>query len=133
MKKPYLIAAAESYARVNNIDSACYHYLKDGYSLNLQQHLTAHYSHICKDKVPLKYIDAVITTALIELSYPVADNKAYAWSDRQRCAFAGISRTTWKKHKLSETVNFIIDDIRSKHCATRAKIIYQLHSNQIDA
>lgn len=117
MRKQYLRAAAESFAGVSDIESACYHYTEHGHADSYRHTLAEHYKRQLirnHDPSSIEYYIAVVETALTEMTYPILEGKAYAWSDRQRAAFAVISKSTWSRHQLSDHVNFIIDDIRSK-------------------
>ena len=117
MNKQHLRAAAESFAGISDIESACYHYTESGHADIYRAGLSDHYTIELLNRFPnLKstYLVPVIQTALTELTYPVLDGKLYAWSANERAAFAGTSKATWSRNNLSEYVNFIIEDIRSK-------------------
>nr|WP_315041343.1 hypothetical protein [uncultured Moraxella sp.] len=115
MKNQMIKAGAESFANINNIQSACYHYLTDNFPA---YEYTVLYDYFCQEltKTDIKpnYIERVVKVALLELTYPVTNpNKQYAWSGRERCAFVFIPRNTWSRHKLSKHTESIIDTIRT--------------------
>lgn len=117
MSKQHLRAAAEAFAGVSEIESACYHYTEHGHADVYRHTLAEHYKRELirnHDSNNIGYYIAVVETALTEMTYPVLDGKSYAWTGRQRAAFAGIPRSTWADNNLSGHVNFIIDDIRAK-------------------
>ena len=127
MKREHLKAAAEAFANITPIESACYHYLHNGFSDVYKQQLAQHYHQQYQKTINPKYLDAVVITALTELTYPIAkETDVYAWSDRQRAAFSGISKSTWSRNGLSETTNFIIDDIRSTARKVYAEVVHQI-------
>ena len=125
MKQTYLRAAAESYARVSELQTTCYHFI-DSQSELLNDRLTGHYRQLLAQRIKPKYINAIVCTALTELSYPTYDTDKYAWSGNQRAAFAGIDKAVWSRNELTKQVNFVIDNVRSNASAVKAAIDEQL-------
>lgn len=126
MKDKYLRAAAEAYANLSDIHSDCYHYLNDGFDSAIQDRLAKAYKQKLSKEIPAKYIDKVIQTALVECQYPLDETSEYAWSGNERIAFSGISKRTWTRHKLSEHVNFILNNMGQNASVARSKIQLQL-------
>ena len=118
-------AAAESYARITEHQSQCYHYIDDQTQM-LTDKLTKHYSDQLSQRIKPKYIKAIVGTALTELGYPTYDLDRYAWSGNQRAAFSGIAKATWSRNELCKQVNFVIDNVRSNASMVRSEIDAQL-------
>lgn len=125
MRQEYLRAAAEAFANITEHQSNCYHYLNDK-AEPLAAKLTAYYNDLLSKTMAAKYIKAVVGTAIAELSYPTLNVNKYAWSGNQRAAFTGIDKAVWSRNKLTEQVNFIIDDIRSNAYVVSVAIEAQL-------
>lgn len=114
MNRQHLKAAAEAFAGINPVESACYHYTHDGFKQVYRDIIIKHFEYVLQPRIKPDYLKAVVNTALIELQYPVKPNSEYAWSSNQRADCAGISRATWSRNQLSDHVNFIINEIRRK-------------------
>ena len=128
MRKQFDRAAAEAFACLTPIQSACYHYMTDSFSAHNKSALRQHFINelTAKDIKP-KYIERVVMTALIELTYPVATNgDKYTWSGCQRSAFCGIPQKSWSRNELCKYTNFIIDKIRSNTDAVSRAIQLQM-------
>lgn len=130
--RAHLIAAAESYAKVDDFADACYRYYyhQDDVAHKrlitlIKDRLTKYYlSHI-----PAKYHDAIITTALLELTYPLVAGRLPAFSERERAITAGISRQTFRKYGMSLACAGIIDDITGTAIIVADRIQRQLGKN----
>lgn len=131
MRREFRRAAAEAFAGVTSIQSACYHYLTDRFSAHHRAQLVQHYhQQLDTTDCRAKYIDYVVQTALTELTYPSRDS--YAWSGHQRAAFAGIPQKTWQRNQLCDYTMFIIDDIRRNAISVEVAIRHQIYSLQND-
>ena len=131
-RKKFDMAGAEAFACLTPIQSACYHYMTDGFSAHNKSALRQHFINelTAKDIKP-KYIERVVDTALAELSYPIPTNgDKYTWSGCQRAAYAGISQSTWSDNKLCKSVNFIIDIVRSNADTASREIQLQMMTHQ---
>ena len=127
MRQEYLRAAAEAYANLSELQSDCYHYLNDGFDTTIQARLSDTYSAKLSSAVIRKrYIDKVVCTALAECQYPINEAIGYAWNDSERAAFAAIAKQTWSDNKLSDHIDFILNDMSQNAAAARAKIQLQL-------
>ena len=126
MRQEYLRAAAEAYANLSELQSDCYHYLNDGFPESVQPRLVAAYTELLSTEIPSKYINKIVRTALVEWQYPINEKTGYALSGNERAAFAGISKRTWIRHKMSDYINFILNDMSQNATAARAKIQLQL-------
>lgn len=127
MRQEYLRAAAEAYANISELQSDCYHYLNDGFDTTIQARLSDTYSDKLSSAVIRKrYIDKVVCTALAECQYPINEAIGYAWNDSERAAFAGIAKQTWSDNKLSDHIDFILNDMSQNAAAARAKIELQV-------
>lgn len=127
MREEYLRAAAEAYANITPIQSDCYHYLNTAFDTVIQDRLSVSYTaKLSSTKIRNKYIDKVIHTALVECQYPINESTGYAWNDIERAAFAGIAKQTWSDNKLSDHVDFILNDMSQIASAVRAKIQLQV-------
>lgn len=128
MRKQFDIAGAEAFACLTPIQSACYHYMTDGFSDHPKNILTSYFiDDLTSRGVRAKYIDKVVTTALAELSYPVPTNgDKYTWSGHQRAAYAAIAQRTWSDNKLCNYTNFIIDKVRANADAASLAIRLQM-------
>ncbi len=131
-KRTYDQALALAFAHATELQTWSYYYLEQG-KHDLQKQLTNYYMDFIKKSDNLKkcrpkYHQAVITTALIELTYPNKTGTSYAWNDSQRSAFAGIAKQTYSDNQLSKYINFIIDEIRSNADKTRLAINRQLYN-----
>ena len=130
MRNQHLKAAAESFAGISPLESACYHYIYGGFARVYQDVLYNHYYNLLlQHPNPIKdyYISSVVNTALVELHYPLTnEDTTYAWSSNQRAAAAGIPKQTWSRHQLSNHVNFIIDEIRSNADSVSFRIYKQM-------
>ncbi len=131
-KKTYEEALALAFAHASELQTWSYYYLEKS-EHQLQKQLNDYYmAFIKKDEhfkqCRPKYHQAVITTALVELTYPNKTGTSYAWNDSQRSAFAGIAKQTYSDNKLSKYINFIIDEIRSNADITRRAINQQLYN-----
>ena len=127
-RKKFDMAGAEAFAQLSPIQSASYHYINDGFSAHNKSTLRQHFINelTAKDIKP-KYIERVVMTALIELTYPVATNgDKYTWSGCQRSAFCGIPQKSWSRNELCKYTNFIIDKIRSNTDAVSRAIQLQM-------
>ena len=123
MRQEYLRAAAEAYANLSELQSDCYHYLNDGFDTTIQARLSDTYSAKLSSAVIRKrYIDKVVCTALAECQYPINEAIGYAWNDSERAAFAAIAKQTWSDNKLSDHIDFILNDMSQNAAAARAKI-----------
>lgn len=127
MQKEHLQAAAEAFAKLSPLQSDCYHYLESGFSSAIKCRLTEVYTEqLQQRKVRSKHIKATVLTALAECEYPVNVATGYAWTGTQRATFAGIKKQTWSDNKLSEQVNFILDDMARNARTVRAAIQAQI-------
>lgn len=127
MRQEYLRAAAEAYANLSELQSDCYHYLNDGFDTTIQARLSDTYSDKLSSAVIKKrYIDKVVCTALAECQYPINEAIGYAWNDSERAAFAAIAKQTWSDNKLSDHIDFILNDMSQNAAAARAKIELQV-------
>lgn len=127
MREEYLRAAAEAFANLSDIESDCYHYLNNGFNPIIQDRLLVSYAtKLSGTAIRKKYIDKVVRTALAECQYPVEDSTGYAWNDIERASFAGIAKQTWSDNKLSDHVNFILNDMAQIASTVRAKIQLQV-------
>ena len=127
MRQEYLRAAAEAYANLSELQSDCYHYLDDGFDTTIQARLSDTYSAKLSSAVIRKrYIDKVVCTALAECQYPINEAIGYAWNDSERAAFAAIAKQTWSDNKLSDHIDFILNDMSQNAAAARAKIELQV-------
>ena len=127
MRQEYLRAAAEAYANLSELQSDCYHYLNDGFDTTIQARLSDTYSAKLSSAVIRKrYIDKVVCTALAECQYPINEAIGYAWNDSERAAFAAIAKQTWSDNKLSDHIDFILNDMSQNAAAARAKIELQV-------
>lgn len=127
MRQEYLRAAAEAYANLSELQSDCYHYLNDGFDTTIQARLSDTYSAKLSSAVIRKrYIDKVVCTALVECQYPINEAIGYAWNDSERAAFAAIAKQTWSDNKLSDHIDFILNDMSQNAAAARAKIELQV-------
>ncbi len=128
MRQEYLRAAAEAYANITPLQSACYHYLNDGFDTALQSELIAYYSSMLSAKnIRAKYTSKVVCTALSECQYPIDTATGSAWTDSERAAFAGIAKQTWSDNKLSDHVNFILLNISVNSSAVWSAMQWQLN------
>lgn len=128
MRKQFDRAAAEAFAQLTPIQSACYHYMTNGFSAHNKSVLRAHFINaLSTQAIKPKYIERVVDTALGELTYPVATNgDKYTWSGCQRSAFCGIPQKSWSRNELCKYTNFIIDKIRSNTDAVSRAIQLQM-------
>lgn len=127
MREEYLRAAAEAFANLSDIHSDCYHYLNDGFDSAIQDRLSMNYvTKLSDTTIRKKYIDKVVRTALAECQYPINEATGYAWNDIERSSFAGIAKQTWSDNKLSDHVNFILNDMAQNANIVRAEIKLQL-------
>lgn len=127
MREEYLRAAAEAYANLSDLQSDCYHYLNNGFDSIIQDRLSVSYAtKLFGTTIRKKYIDKVIRTALAECQYPVNEATGYAWNDIERASFAGIAKQTWSDNKLSDHVNFILNDMAQNAGTANAKIRLQV-------
>lgn len=127
MRQEYLRAAAEAYANLSELQSDCYHYLNDGFDTTIQARLSDTYSAKLSSAVIRKrYIHKVVCTALAECQYPINEAIGYAWNDSERAAFAAIAKQTWSDNKLSDHIDFILNDMSQNAAAARAKIELQV-------
>lgn len=130
MSNQHLKAAAESFAGISPLESACYHYIYGGFARVYQDVLYNHYYNLLlqhPEQIKHYYISSVVNTALVELRYPLTnEDTTYAWSSNQRAAAAGIPKQTWSRHQLSNHVNFIIDEIRSNADSVSFRIYKQM-------
>lgn len=130
MSHQHLKAAAESFAGISPLESACYHYIYGGFARVYQDVLYNHYYNLLlqhPEQIKDYYISSVVNTALVELHYPLTnEDTTYAWSSNQRAAAAGIPKQTWSRHQLSNHVNFIIDEIRSNADSVSFRIYKQM-------
>jgi len=130
MSNQHLKAAAESFAGISPLESACYHYIYGGFARVYQDVLYNHYYNLLLQhpkQIKDYYISSVVNTALVELHYPLTnEDTTYAWSSNQRAAAAGIPKQTWSRHQLSNHVNFIIDEIRSNADSVSFRIYKQM-------
>lgn len=94
MRKEFKKAMAESFASVTPIQSACYHYLNDGFSSLTQSIIHQHFTDYPPENCNPKYLEKVIATALTELTYPADTKGGYTWSGCQRSAFCSIPKAT---------------------------------------
>lgn len=132
MRKKFDEAAAEAFANIDDIQSASYHYLVDGFDAYNKLILYKYFQQqLCNRNCKSKYINQLVGTALLELTYPVEKaSKTYAWSARQRSACCGIPKSTWSRNQLCKHVNFIIDTIRSNADTVSRAIYLQLESDE---
>lgn len=129
MRKHFEIAAAESFANITPLQSACYHYVNDGFSEHNQITLRNYFLPvILLQGIKPNYAERVVMTALVELTYPSALDNSRTWSSCQRSAFCGIPKATWSRNKLCDTTNFIIDTINTNAGIVRRSIATQLYS-----
>lgn len=130
MSNQHLKAAAESFAGISPLESACYHYIYGGFARVYQDVLYNHYYNLLlqhPEQIKDYHISSVVNTALVELHYPLAnEDTTYAWSSNQRAAAAGIPKQTWSRHQLSNHVNFIINEIRSNADSVSFRIYKQM-------
>lgn len=130
MSNQHLKAAAESFAGISPLESACYHYIYGGFARVYQDVLYNHYYNLMlqhPEQIKDYYISSVVNTALVELRYPLTnEDTTYAWSSNQRAAAAGIPKQTWSRHQLSNHVKFIIDEIRSNADSVSFRIYKQM-------
>lgn len=128
MRKQFERAAAESFANITPIQSACYHYLNDGFSEHNQITLRNYFLPVILLKgIKDKYADKVVMTALVELTYPTTLDNSHTWSGCQRSAFCGIPQKTWSRNNLCEPTNFIIDTITTNADSVSRAIHQQLN------
>lgn len=132
MRKQFDRAAAEAFACLTPIQSACYHYMTSNFNEHYQIALRNYFMPVLLlDGVKPKYVELVVMTALAELTYPIPTNgDKYTWSGCQRAAYAGISQSTWSDNKLCKSVNFIIDAVRSNADAASREIQLQMMTHQ---
>lgn len=131
MKQTFEKAAAEAFANIDNIQSASYHYLVDGFCSHSKTMLYQYFNNQLQQRnCKSKYIDKLVGTALLELTYPVINETSYAWSAGQRSACSGIPKSTWSRNKLCHHINFIIDTIRSNADTVSLAIQLQLKDDK---
>lgn len=112
-QKAHLKSAAQSFAGVSSVQSACHHYLLD-FDSTSKTILNKYYTHLVRQTYPKlkdKYAALAVSVALAELTYPATDTAR--WSGRERSALAGISKSTWHRLNLCNVVNRIIAHIRT--------------------
>ena len=126
MRYEYLKAAAEAYANLSELESDCYHYLNDGFDTSIQSRLVAAYAELLSKEIPSKYLDKVVSTAVVECQYPINESTGYAWSGNERAAFAGIPKSTWSNNQLSNHINFILNDMNHNASSANAQIKLQI-------
>lgn len=130
MRKHFDKAAAEAFANITPIQSACYHYLYDNFGEHDQITLRNYFLPLLlieHGKTPVgKYLDRVIMTALNEMKYPATLDNSYTWSGCQRAAFCGIPKATWSRNNLCDITNFIIDTITANASHVSNAIYTQL-------
>ena len=127
MRQEYLRAAAEAYANLSELQSDCYHYLNDGFDTTIQARLSGIYSaKLSIMPIRSKYIHKVVCTALAECQYPINETTGYALNDTERAAFSVIPKQTWSDNKLSDFINFILNDMSQNSIAASAKIQLQV-------
>ena len=126
MRQEYLRAAAEAYANLTELESDCYHYLHDGFPESVQPRLVTAYTELLSEEIPSKYLDKVVSTALVECQYPINESTGYAWSGNERAAFAGIPKSTWSNNQLSNHINFILNDMNHNASSANAQIKLQI-------
>ncbi len=126
--KAQLIAAAESYAGVSPFADACYRYYfyhdKTCHKV-LINCLAVEFAEHLKN-IPAKYHTNIITTAVIEISYPVPVGKRFAFSERERAITARISRQTWRTHGMNTACENIIGNITGIAMVVAGKVQAQL-------
>ena len=127
-RKKFDMAGAEAFAKLSPIQSACYHYMTDNFSEHHKITLRNYFMPVLLlQGIKPKYVERVVMTALIELTYPVATNgDKYTWSGCQRSAFCGIPQKSWSRNELCKYTNFIIDKIRSNTDAVSRAIQLQM-------
>ena len=128
MRKQFDRAAAEAFACLTPIQSACYHYMTDNFSEHHKITLRNYFMPVLLlQGIKPKYVERVVITALAELSYPVPTNgDKYTWSGHQRAAYAAIAQRTWSDNKLCNYTNFIIDKVRANADAASLAIRLQM-------
>jgi hypothetical protein len=106
MRKQFDRAAAEAFACLTPIQSACYHYMTDNFSEHHKITLRNYFMPVLLlQGIKPKYVERVVITALVELTYPVPTNgDKYTWSGCQRAAYAGISQSTWSDKSYAKAL-----------------------------
>lgn len=126
--KAQLVAVAESFAGVSRFADACYryYYYHDQASRDyLLSSLAVEFAQHLKN-IPDKYHTAIISTALIEISYPTPIGKRHAFSERERSITARISRQTWRTHGMNTACDNIINNITGIAKVVAGKVQAQL-------
>lgn len=126
--KAQLIAAAESYARVSPFADACYryYYYEDtACHAKLSACLAEEFGkHL--QSVPAKYHQAVIDTALTELSYPSKRPDRPAFCAKDRAACMGVSRRQYYRIGVHDAIDDIISHITAIAKVVAGKVQDQL-------
>ncbi len=132
-KRTYDKALALAFAHATELQTWSFYYINQS-EHGLQKQLNDYYMAIIKkderfQQCRPKYHQAVVTTALIELTYYYpSEEYRYHWNASERSAFAGIAKQTFSDNQLSKYINFIIDEIRSNAEFTKRLINQQLYN-----
>lgn len=113
--KAQLIAAAESYAKVSPFDDACYryyYYADTACHAKLSACLASRLTKYLQS-VPVKYHQAVIDTALTELTYPSKNPDRPAFCAKDRAACMGVSRRQYYRIGVHDVIDVVIKHIIS--------------------
>lgn len=129
--KAQLVAAAESFAGVSIFADACYRYYfydDKASKAYLSNCLASEFGeHL--NNIPAKHHQSIIDTALVEISYPVAQGKKWAFSERERAITANIARQTWRTHGMNTACENIISNITAIAKVVAGKVQDQLGRN----
>lgn len=126
--KAQLIAAAESYARVSPFADACYryYYYEDtACHAKLSACLVEEFAkHL--QSVPAKYHQAVIDTALLELTYPAKSPDRPAFTVKDRAVCMGVSRRQYYRIGVHDAIDDIISHITAIALDVASRVRQQL-------
>lgn len=106
----HLIAAAESFAKVDDFADACYRYYFYGDQIcrtKLSSCLPKNMAEELK-AVPAKYHQVVVDAALEEISYPLKSGERPAFCSKDRSACLGVSRAQYYRIHADQAITAII-------------------------
>ena len=129
--KAQLVAVAESFAGVSRFADACYryYYYHDQASRDyLLSSLAVEFAQHLKN-IPDKYHTAIISTALIEISYPKKNLSRSTFCAKERACCMGISRRQYYNLHAGEAIDNIIGNITGIAKVVAGKVCEQLGIN----
>lgn len=126
--KAHLVAAAESYAGVSPFADACYRYYFYECKLSHKRLLSAIATEFDEylASIPAKYHQAIIATALLELSYPTKNPDRPAFTAKDRAVCMGVSRRQYYRIGGHGAIDNIISNIIGIAMVVAAKVRRQL-------